>query len=180
MKVTREIMQTLLYDILRESKLSKDAKIQLGLFVKEADAAQLKALFLDGEMVALDEQAAAIVDQRMENRLKKDEHLREIFEFAGVLNSLDNKMIADYKVCKKEKCHKQGILGAARTYCTNACWVKVLDSSQRALKSLMNRCNNARNPEKCKERVNKTIARHKAAQAKYQEKANKAKSQMAK
>jgi len=47
-----------------ESKMTKDSKIQMLKFVKEAEEYQLMALALDGKIVTLDEQAQDIVKDR--------------------------------------------------------------------------------------------------------------------
>jgi len=48
-----------------KSKMSSEAKLQLLKFIhSEATEAQLKALLLDGEIVALDEQSEEIVNSR--------------------------------------------------------------------------------------------------------------------
>lgn len=50
-----------------ESKLSKEAKLQMLNFIKEeASDAQIKALLLDGKIVHLDEQAEEIVNERFD------------------------------------------------------------------------------------------------------------------
>ena len=51
--------------IVVESKLPKQAKIQMLNFIKEdATDAQIKALLMDGEIVKLDEQSEKIVNDR--------------------------------------------------------------------------------------------------------------------
>lgn len=51
----------------KESKMSNAAKLQLFKFIQhEASDAQIKALLLDGKIVALDEQAEEVVNDRFE------------------------------------------------------------------------------------------------------------------
>ena len=54
--------------IISETKLSKEIKIQLLNFIqKEASDSQIKALLMDGKIVQLDEQAEVIVNDRFKN-----------------------------------------------------------------------------------------------------------------
>ena len=54
--------------IISETKLSKEIKIQLLNFIqKEASDSQIKALLMDGKIVQLDEQAEEIVNDRFKN-----------------------------------------------------------------------------------------------------------------
>jgi hypothetical protein len=62
--MTRKELQLKAGEIVKNSKLSTPAKLQLFNFLKEASDAQLKAFLLDGKIVQLDEQAEEVVKER--------------------------------------------------------------------------------------------------------------------
>jgi hypothetical protein len=140
------------------SELSKQAKHQLLNFIQnEATDAQVKALVLDGRIVKLDEQAEEIVNERF-----------AILEFDPVTAWLGMTVAAFGAT---------GLLMAKNIYKTymskagRACAGRSGEDRQRciskfkakakleALKKLLARCDQTKNPEKCKAKLSKKIAR---------------------
>lgn len=61
----KNTLKILAGEFIIESKVKKDAKLQLVRFVKnEADESQLKSLILDGEITTLSKQAKAVLNDR--------------------------------------------------------------------------------------------------------------------
>ena len=144
--------------VITESNLSTQSRLQLLKFVeKEAEEEQIMTLLLDGKIHKLDEQAQGVVRDRF--NISEDK-LNEAFEYLGSLSAVGGALQTDYNMCKKSKCYKKGIISKEKRKCLNMCHMVALQKGIGNLKGAMNRCNKAKNPDKCRERFEKNIARY--------------------
>lgn len=135
--------------IVYESKLPKQAKLQLMKFIKnEASIAQLKVLLLDGEIIP---KVDSITEQIINDRfLVSESALRSIF---GILLLTPGLWIAyrGIRAALSERSKKCGIFGMGKE--RDICMLKVKAQNAKAMvglvqKSMVN-CKQSKNPQKC-------------------------------
>ena len=158
--------------IVIESKLSKAAKLQMINFLeKEATDAQVKALLMDGKIVALDEQAEEIVNARFKNHSLNEGVFKTLF---GMFLLSPGGWVA-YRAIRaaiSEKSRRCGAFGIGKVRDICLAKVKALDATKMAglISREMKNCAQAKNPAKCKAAGQKKIASLQAQAAKYNKK----------
>jgi hypothetical protein len=150
--------------IIVESKLSKAAKLQLLNFIQtEATDAQIKALILDGKIVKLDEQAEEIVNDRF-SILEQDpvQMVKPLLQLTGLALGAWAGAMAPFVAAKVYKRYMSkagracaGVSGEDRNKCISKFKTK---AKIEALKAAASKCPQSKNPEKCKEKMNKKIS----------------------
>jgi len=139
-------------DIVTESKLSNQAKLQLLTWLEnEATEPQLKAFLMDGQIVHLDEQAAEIVNARFETHPLNEGLLKTIF---GMF-LLSPPGWALYRVIRaafSKNSRKCGTLAIGKT--RDMCLVRAKMTKAEKMIGLVSRemknCSQSKNPPKCK------------------------------
>jgi hypothetical protein len=152
-------------EIVVESDLSKAAKVQLINFIQnEATDAQVKALILDGRIIKLDEQAEEIVNDRFD-LLEVDPASVEagmMMGGVGAIGAMLGAVVARaaYKVYRNylSKAGRAcaGRSGEDRQRCIGDFKVRAKIA---ALKAASTKCSQAKDPEKCKAKLQKKIAK---------------------
>ena len=142
--------------IITESKMNKATKLQLLNFVQnEATDYQIMALMLDGEVVKLDEQAEQVVEDRF-----KVSKLNEVVPLLSVA-------FWSLALFGAVKAYNHFLSQAARAcsgvpnkdVCMSKFKVKALVAKRKYLKGQAPKCNQTKDPEKCRERFAAGIAK---------------------
>jgi len=142
-------------EVVVSSKMSKPAKIQMLEFIqKEATDVQVKALLLDGKIVKLDEQAEGIINDRF-NLLEIDPLVGGAI-LGGLLGPPAVKAATKFYINWISKAGQacSSLQGKEKQFCIKK---YRLNGKIKALQSLLNKCNNSKNPEKCKQKVQEQI-----------------------
>jgi len=146
--------------IVTESDLSKDSKIQLLNFIqKEADDHQLKALLLDGKIISLDEQSKQIVDDRFEiyqlNEVGKIIVLALVYAASKGAMAVYNRFFSKAaKFCSKYN-------GQEKTMCMSKAKIAAIKEKIKYIQKESIKCDNTKNPKKCKKLMKKKIDKEK-------------------
>lgn len=101
----RSDLQLYLLDVLRESKFSKSAKLQMLNFIKEASEVQLKALILDGEIVYPEKDAEDIINHRFKV-IEADARAKEKAKARKEISFIKSDWKDDIKTVK-DQCRKK-------------------------------------------------------------------------
>jgi len=174
--------------IVVESTISKEAKLQMLNFIQnEATDVQIKALLLDGEIVSLDEQAEEIVNARFKNSNINE----DIVATAGdLMSTASGAMMASgailatvvvaaitsqaYKVARLafSKAHRICLQykGNLKQQCINKVRKESLQKQLQSLSSGKSKCSKSKEPQKCRNLVDKKIASVKKKLTKLKEK----------
>lgn len=146
--------------IVGESKLSKQAKIQMINFIKsEATDAQIKALLMDGNIVQLDEQAEEIVNARFELHPLNEGVFKSLFGMFMLTPAgwIIYRLIRATFSKASRKCGALSI-GKIRDLCLLRAKLTKYQKLIRLINSQMKNCSKAKNPEKCTAKGKEKIA----------------------
>ena len=127
----------------------------------EASGSQVKAFLLDGGIVHLDEQAEEIVNARFDN----SKRLQELFVTPAdlVVAALATAAVMAYKrFLSKAARACAGMGGTEKTACMNKFKQDVIKAQINTLQSGLAKCAKTKDPDKCKAKVIKQIAKLKA------------------
>jgi len=141
--------------VVTDSKMSKAAKLQLLNFIQsEATDHQIMALLLDGKVVKLDEQAEQIVEDRFE--------VSKLNEFGIIMAALlAAAMLGSMKLYRRLLSQAARACSGVpnKSVCMSKFKVKALVAKQKYLKGQAPKCNQTKDPEKCRERFAAGIAK---------------------
>jgi hypothetical protein len=144
--------------VVTESSMPKDAKIQMLNFLRDANDIQLKAIYLDGEIIkpTVSEQAKQIIEQRF-----------SVSE--GVWRSVLGALVLGpiwvlYRGIRAELQDKSRKCGTYKISSERvACLAHATIWESKEMLKLMGKakgdCNKAKNPEKCRKSVDKAVSR---------------------
>jgi hypothetical protein len=164
--------------VVKESKLPKDAKLQLLNFIQnEATKHQLMVLLMDGKIDKIDENKKVIIEQKF-NKFEKEVLDEQILSFIlgsvmpafvliGVTNAviallillgfkaaivgLARKFSSTYKYCKNTE--KKTI---ARQHCELNVKIELAKQTISILRQARGKCNSSKNPQKCVDKIDKS------------------------
>jgi len=162
---------------IKESKLSKEAKLQLFNFIQhEASDSQIKALLLDGKVVYLDEQAEAVVNDRFQ---AQENELREAGVIGNVLGILmfgpgGWAMWRTIHAAFSQAARKCGVFKISNQRDTCMTKAKIIEARKK-IAFLAKSCTPqySKNVEKCKKGLPKVLAKEKKKLAKLEAKLSK-------
>lgn len=162
--------------IVAESKLSKEARLQLLTFIQfEATIPQVKALLLDGKIVSLDKQAIAVVNDRFDNSQVGTYVKEGAFRTILGMFLLTPVGWAKYRAIRatfSEKSRRCGAfaIGKVRDICMAKVTIETANNSIALLKSEAKNCSQAKNPAGCKQSLKNGIAKNQEKIKKAQQK----------
>ncbi|MCK5607910.1 hypothetical protein KAR91_38880 [Candidatus Pacearchaeota archaeon] len=150
----------LMYIFNESEKITKNAKLQLINFIKEADNHQLKVLVMDGELIPkqkLDEQARQIIDDRFEN-INEQDPITGLMAAAALITMI-TVMGAKRRatIIKKTRLGCSGKKGMELKVCMQQGTINAYKEEIGIYKSQMGKCAKTKNPEKCKASLTKHI-----------------------
>lgn len=154
-----------------ESKLSKEAKLQLINFIQnESTDAQVKALLLDGEITQLDKQSEEIVNARFESHPLNEGVWKSVF---GMIISLGTwPLYRAIRATLQDKSRKCGTfkVGAERDVCMAEVTLWEVNQMEKIIAKAKSECSKYKNPEKCRALADKAMTKNKLKKAKAETK----------
>lgn len=160
--------------VYKSEKLSEASKIQLLNFIKESDSYDIMSLLLDRKIMNLDETAKTI----LEDRFMKSKYGKMIKEIATRKTMMSNlgalgpqnliglgiPMIAyrairaAFDQCSRH-CGAMNMNYLARQMCMIKCKREHLNKTSTLLKGQLSNCSKGKDPEKCKQKVQKLLSK---------------------
>jgi hypothetical protein len=174
--------------IVSESKLNKEAKLQLLNFIqKEATDTQVKALLLDGKILAkIDEQTEEIIEERFEILREKNWLLSEdagatalaVIFLGGVSLAVTTTIWRMYRHIRgavDEKSRRCGTysIGSDRKACLLTVKMDEANELVKMLQKGIGDCSKQKDPSKCKAKFKQAIIKQKEKAEKFKTKLNK-------